>query len=45
VVTGKLDVCEAAASLPDEVEEAEPLEEKDVEGEAGEESEDAEVEA
>jgi type I restriction enzyme, S subunit len=31
VVTGKLDVREAAAELPDEVEEAEPLDEIDAE--------------
>jgi len=34
VVTGKLDVREAAARLPDEVEEPEPLDEAEVEGEA-----------
>ncbi|MBA3493497.1 MAG: hypothetical protein H0T87_05085 [Gammaproteobacteria bacterium] len=39
VVTGKLDVCEAAARLPDETEEPEPLDEiedtTDVEEDAG----------
>jgi len=34
VVTGKLDVREAAARLPDEAEEPEPLDEAEVEGEA-----------
>jgi len=40
VVTGKLDVREAAARLPDEVEEPEPLDEIEAEGETDEASAD-----
>jgi type I restriction enzyme S subunit len=35
VVTGKLDVRETAARLPDEAEEPKPLDETEAEGEAG----------
>jgi len=40
VVTGKLDVREAAARLPDETEEPEPIEESDLPSDAGDEAED-----
>jgi type I restriction enzyme S subunit len=45
VVTGKLDVHAAAANLPDEVEEPEPLDETDVATNRDEEPENAELEA
>jgi type I restriction enzyme, S subunit len=40
VVTGKLDVCEVAARLPDEIEESEPLDETDAPSDADEEAAD-----
>jgi type I restriction enzyme S subunit len=45
VVTGKLDVREAAARLPDETEEPEPLDDADAPSESDEEREDSEIDA
>ena len=45
VVTGKLDVREAAARLPDEVEEAEPLDDIDALAEGDESEDEADLDA